>query len=245
MGRSDLSPSSASEHVEMLSAYEAMMARYVPDREGRFDVILDAIAACCPDDLVALDAACGPGSFSHRLLARFPSARCVGVDADPALLEIARAAGHGSQGRLTLVPADLTADEPIAELQPGAFDVVVTTSSTHYLNEAELQHVYRRFRNALRVGGILLNADELAVDADQPHLHTATRWAQARRDREADDAGIDDWASWWRRLERKPALGSNAKLPPSAHEAALRTAGFHDVTTIWQHLDSRVLIAAA
>lgn len=69
--------------------------------------MFDVLAALLPTSFVALDLACGPGSISQRLLARFPGARAVAVDVDPVKLAL----GHGTlgtlDGRLRWVDADL------------------------------------------------------------------------------------------------------------------------------------------
>jgi trans-aconitate methyltransferase len=70
---------------------------YLPDREERFRVMLDAVEALAGSEPRVLDLACGTGSITDRLLKRFPGATSTGVDLDPALLTIARGyfAGDG------------------------------------------------------------------------------------------------------------------------------------------------------
>ncbi len=71
-----------------LRRWDAQQTGYVPEREQRFAVMLDALAVLLPERFVALDLACGPGSLSQRLLARFPQARSVAVDMDPVMLAL-------------------------------------------------------------------------------------------------------------------------------------------------------------
>ena len=75
-----------------LERWDAQQTGYVPRREERFRVMLDAVAALLPEDFVALDLACGPGAISQRLLERFPLARAVAIDFDPVMLAIGRGA---------------------------------------------------------------------------------------------------------------------------------------------------------
>ncbi len=62
---------------------------YMPDREERFRIMLDMVEALVGPAPRVLDLACGTGTITARLLARFPGATSTGVDLDPALLAIA------------------------------------------------------------------------------------------------------------------------------------------------------------
>src|SRR5690606_39217095 len=77
-----------------LRRYDTQQAAYLPAREERFTAMLNVLGALLPEEFVALDLACGPGSISQRLLERFPRARAVAVDVDPVLL----AMGQGALG---------------------------------------------------------------------------------------------------------------------------------------------------
>jgi trans-aconitate methyltransferase len=61
--------------LDWLQRWDAQQEGYVPEREARFTAMFDALAELLPASFVALDLACGPGSISQRLLARFPGAR--------------------------------------------------------------------------------------------------------------------------------------------------------------------------
>jgi hypothetical protein len=65
--------------VDWLRRWDAQQEGYVPERESRFSVMLDVLDELLPESFVALDLACGPGSISQRLLARFPGFREVGT----------------------------------------------------------------------------------------------------------------------------------------------------------------------
>ena len=95
-----------------LHRWDAMQTAYIPDREARFQAMFDLLQAraeeaAFPESLVVVDLACGPGAISGRLLERFPRARCVGVDFDPALLALGQGALGDLEGRLRWVEADL------------------------------------------------------------------------------------------------------------------------------------------
>ena len=75
-----------------LERWDAQQRTYVPEREERFAVIADVVAAVAGDRPRVLDLGCGPGSLSLRLLDRLPGASVVAVDADPVLLTLGRRA---------------------------------------------------------------------------------------------------------------------------------------------------------
>ena len=74
---------------EWLDRWDRQQGHYMPDREERFDVVIDVVEEVIgrPDPLV-VDLGIGPGSLAHRLIDRIPQARVVGVDADPLLLAL-------------------------------------------------------------------------------------------------------------------------------------------------------------
>ena len=83
-----------------LRRWDMQQTGYLPDREARFNAMLDVLAVLFPEEFVAVDLACGPGTISQRLLARFPKARCVAVDLDPILLAMGQGVLGMMEGRL-------------------------------------------------------------------------------------------------------------------------------------------------
>jgi trans-aconitate methyltransferase len=90
--------------------------RLLPDREARFQAMLDVVEVLLPEEFVALDLACGPGAISQRLLSRFPKARSIAVGLDPVLLTMGQAVLGNMGGRLRWVEADLMTPEWVGKL---------------------------------------------------------------------------------------------------------------------------------
>jgi len=62
--------------VRWISRWDAQQEWFMPDREERFAVLIDAVeAGAGRDDPLVLDLGCGPGSLAVRLLDRMPAAR--------------------------------------------------------------------------------------------------------------------------------------------------------------------------
>jgi SAM-dependent methyltransferase len=243
-----------------LRRWDVQQEGYVPEREARFSVMFDAIAALLPTSFTALDLACGPGSISQRLLARFPDARAIAVDIDPVMLALGREAVGDVDGRLRFVDVDLDTPDWLDALDGTPVDVVLSSTALHWLWPASLTRVYRQLAGRLRPGGLLFNADHLAFGSRLP---TFARLSDRALEQQWSDAafaarGIETAEQWWAELsvepgvepllaERKRRFAGKQRQETSPdfdfHVAALRDAGFREIDTIWQALSDRVLMA--
>lgn len=240
-----------------MARWDAQQTSYLPRREERFAVMIDAVEVACGPAPRVLDLAAGPGSLAQRLLARMPQAQAVAVDVDPVLLAMGRAVLGDGGGRLRWAEADLRAPGWTAALPPGAYDAVVTTTALHWLRPADLLRVCHEVAGILRPGGVFLNGDHLGFPPAQPTLRrVASGVAQLRQDR-SEPVG-ETWTAWWEALGREPAavalLARRVALAHEAwhgdvaplevlHAAALADAGFTEVGVVWSDLDDRVLLA--
>jgi SAM-dependent methyltransferase len=251
--------SAAVDWAAWLRRWDAQQSGYLPDREARFNAMLDALEVLLPEEFVSLDLACGPGAISQRLLSRFPKARGVAVDLDPVLLTMGQAVLGNMGGRLRWVDADLTTAEWVNKLGESPFDAVLSTTALHWLAPEYLTRVYRELGQLIRPGGVFLNGDNLKFG---PHLPSFQKVAQAVKERTRIDAferrGLEDWEGWWKALQAEPSLeglfaererrfswkvsGWHAPIF-DLHAAALRDGGFREVGVIWQNGENRVLMA--
>ncbi|MGN6795727.1 MAG: class I SAM-dependent methyltransferase [Streptosporangiaceae bacterium] len=216
--------------------WDAQQQGFLPDREERFDFLIDAVQECAgrPDPLV-LDLGCGPGSLATRLLERLPAATVMAVDADPLLLAIGRAAysgqpdaagdaaGSGQAGSLRFINLDLR--------QPGwtsalgldrQADTAVSTTALHWLPPDALTTMYAEVATMLRPGGMVLNGDHLAEDEEAaPTLARLgrslnEREQQRRLDSQSGRDGRSEaarpgqrpetWEGWWDAVTADPAF---------------------------------------
>ncbi|MFC8433125.1 methyltransferase domain-containing protein [Streptomyces sp. NPDC057253] len=228
---------------------------YMPDREERFRVMLDMVEALVGPEPRVLDLACGTGSITARLLARFPDATSTGVDLDPALLAIARGTFEGD-GRVTLVEADLTDQHWPARLPHQSYDAVLTATALHWLRRDPLAALYGRIAQLVRPGGVFMNADHMSDDST-PRINAAERAHRHALMERARREGALDWADWWRLAAADPALaGPTARRfeiygehaegdTPSAewHARVLRESGFDEVRPVWSSPSDTLLLA--
>lgn len=218
---------------------------YLPDREERFRIMLDMVEAFAGSAPRVLDLACGTGSITARLLARFPDAVSTGVDLDPALLAIAHGTFDGDD-RVQLVTADLTDPGWVDALPYGSYDAVVTATALHWLREEPLKVLYGQLAGLVREGGVFLNADHMP-DASTPRINAAERVQRRARQDAAKAGGALDWAEWWQLAAADPVLagptarrfeiyGEHAEgdMPSVGwHAEALRAGGFGEARAVW------------
>lgn len=225
-------------------------------RLGFGDVLADLLL----DSFTAVDLGCGPGSISQRLLARLPRAQAIAVDMDPVMLAIGKGALGTADGRLRWVEADVAVDDWASMLGDQPVDALLSSTALHWLEPEALARLYRSLGQLLPLGGVLLNADHLPYGADTPAL---ARLGDQALDRQwSDEAfarrGIETAEQWWASLRQEAAFTelldqqqrcfADKQRPASAptfvdHVAALHDAGFCEVSTIWQRLTDRVLLA--
>lgn len=192
-----------------IARWDAMQTAYLPYREERFSIMLDVVADVLGDDFVALDLACGPGAISQRLLARFPQARSVAVDYDPALLALGRGALGEADGRLRWVEADLRDPAWIDRLGETRVDAVLSTTALHWLDAGPLTRLYAQIGGLVPPGGVVLNGDHMAFP---PHLPTFRMLADtyiSRRRAQVFAEGNDreeDWRAWWAAFAQEPGI---------------------------------------
>ena len=242
----------------LLESWDIQQEAFNPDRERRFSVMFDALAASMPRRFTALDLGSGPGSLSVRLLRRFPSARVIAIDYDPVTRRVGEGALGTVGGRLRWVDAKLGSPGWADRLPRRRFDAAVSTTALHWLPVADLRRLYRDLYRVLRPGGVFLDGDHLPWGGEDRGL---TRLAEGVRRVRFRGVRLDTewtaWRAWWEAAESIPALRPyfaererrSAQHPRTGditlqvHVAALRRAGFRDVGVIWQDLTNRVLFA--
>jgi trans-aconitate methyltransferase len=236
-------------------SWDRQQEGYMPDRETRFEALLDVVEAVGGAEPLVLDLACGTGSITRRLLERLPGARSIAVDVDPSLLSIAEATFAGDE-RVRIVRANLTDPAWTAALPETPVDAVVTATALHWLQPPALERLYQDLRGVVRPGGAVANADHmtsaaLASLSDKLAVFEERRRAVVRAD------GRPAWSEWWDIAVADPMLseavaernalfnGNHAAEfnPPDAwHENALRSAGFREVGIGWRSATDAMVV---
>jgi trans-aconitate 2-methyltransferase len=119
----------------------APMARWGTD-------VLDRLAL--RGDETVLDAGCGPGRVTERLLERLPDGRVIALDGSPSMIAAGRERLVRFGERVTFVVADLGTPLP---LEPGAVDAVLSTATFHWVRDHD--RLFHNLATVLRRGGRL------------------------------------------------------------------------------------------
>jgi trans-aconitate 2-methyltransferase len=101
------------------------------------------------DELV-LDAGCGSGRVTERLLERLPNGRVIALDGSPSMVDQARERLAPHADRVEFVVADLRRPLPIHE----PVDAILSTATFHWIHDHAL--LYRHLAAVLKPGGQLV-----------------------------------------------------------------------------------------
>jgi tRNA (cmo5U34)-methyltransferase len=210
-----------------LSEYDARIRTFIPGYEAMHDAVAGVLGASLRRrDPVIVELGIGTGALAARCLDACPTARLVGVDEDAAMLAAASARLAGRvrplQGRFESVAL------------PRCDAIVACLALHHVPPGVRRRRLLRRLRQALRPGGVLVNAD----------CFPASNRAVAAADR----------AAWVSHLERAytPAevrgffrrwATEDYYVPLGDELAALRRAGFRTDVAYRRH-DFAVIVGS-
>ena len=173
-----------------------------------------------------IDAGCGSGRVTEKLLGRLESGRVVGVDGSAEMIKVAGEKFAGDD-RVTLIISDLLDLTPELLEQngsPAAVDALFSTATFHWITDHD--KLFSRIHSVLRPGGRLVaqcggegnvaeHARAIATVATRPqyleHFEgMAMMWNFANPEETEErlrNAGFEDISCW---LENKPVQPENA-----------------------------------
>ncbi|RPH23649.1 methyltransferase domain-containing protein [Buttiauxella warmboldiae] len=239
---------------DLLNNWDQQQSAYIAYREERYNATLEVLAMTYGEEFHVLDLACGPGSFSMRLLNRFPCVRVTAIDLDPLLLALAKEALSEYRDRIQFFSGDMATADCFRVItdKPQA---VVSSTAIHWLLPEQQVALYRNIFNLLDEGGVFMNADHQRFDSRNPRQKMIAQLHDESTQKEAWRAGVQDWDTWFESvtchpelaelIEARAAIFNDRPTPlPTTVEfqlAALRQAGFTETGTLWQFLDDYVV----
>lgn len=239
---------------ELLNNWDIQQSAYIAHRETRFEAVLDVLSMTTCDNFHVVDIGCGPGTFSMRLLNRFPKARVTAIDLDPLLLTIAREALSEHKDRIDFIHADIASPDCFALIND-APQAVVSSTAIHWLMPEQQTVLYRHLFDLLAAGGIFMNADHQRFDARHPRQKALAEMHDIHTQQLAWKQGAQDWDTWFTdvlkyaplqemQAEREKIFAGRPlplPTPVTCQLAMLQLAGFTETGTIWQFLDDYVI----
>lgn len=253
-----------------IDQWDAMFARFDPNRSLKFQLILDLLTARRLRRFTLLDLGSGPGVFARQVLVRFPAARVIGLDQGPLVLRMGEEALSAFGPRMRWVQADLRTPGWKNRLPTRHIDVVVSSLCLHGLPPEDLARTYRVLGTLVRPNGLFIDADLIAGGSGQESfallIERIGRLEAQRGARGTSRQLSVDARGFWRRVRQSGAMPElfaehdarrkseeaarrQAKPRPEhfvgleTHLAYLRGAGFREATVMWQHLNMRMLVA--
>ena len=243
-------PSLALESARWRTAWDEVMTGFVPGLpalEAAVGAATEAVLGRAPRRV--LDLGGGPGVMAARMAARWPSAHVTMIDIDPVLLALARDAVPAT---VTVLDADLGGAGWTGPAGDG-FDLATAVMTVHYLRPERIRAVYRRCREVLAPGGLLVVADMMPDDG-LPSVMRALDPAPG------EAAAELAWAQWWGEVAEaeqfaqlvaartevfRHRVPANFAGDVSWHRAAARAAGFREAGLLWRDGRHAALVAVA
>ncbi len=201
--------------------YDALRRQLIPHFDAFYGTALDLLEeAVGAGEFRCVDLGVGTGLLSEMILARFPGAQIEGVDLAPKMLDAARErlATYGARLHFTL--ADY-ATAPLAE----PLDAVVSALSIHHLDHEAKRRLFRRIYDALRPGGVFINADQSLGATCEIEDAYQRRW---EADVRLSGISEDDFAA----ARKRAALDRSATFADQI--AWLEDAGFRYADIGWK-----------
>jgi tRNA (cmo5U34)-methyltransferase len=209
--------------------YDASRRTLVPCFDGFYGSALAALPSDRMRALHVLDLGAGTGLLSMLVASEYPRARFTLMDVAPGMLEIARERFADQAGRFEFCVGNLACVE-----LPSDADCAISALAIHHLSAHEKAALFRRIFEALRPGGVFVNAEQVQGETPEEDAENRRSWrAEAR----ALGASEEELALADERMsEDQPST-----VPEQL--AWLSEAGFRDVACRFRHGMFAVLAA--
>lgn len=212
---------------ELKETFDTIASRYddqrrwiIPDLEGFYRAAVWAAALRGRSPSI-LDIGAGTGLLSGLLLEAYPGASITLMDISEKMIEVAKARFRARKG-IRFVAADYRHED-----LGGPFDAICSALSIHHLEREEKRDLYQKIFDALKPGGIFVNADQVKGETPRLHRRNLSYW---------DDfvlKGPLDRAEIQAMFERRKTLDRMEKL--SLQLEWLKTIGFTDVDVVYKN----------
>ena len=211
--------------------YDDVIRRRVP----LYNEIQTLMASLLPfskkEYLRVLDLGCGTGGTSVALLKEFPLARVTGIDSSSDMLAVAAAKVKQTTWRIDFICQDIRV---VSGQWPGVrgekeFDAIISAFSLHYLNEDEKKVLFSKCRDALKPGGMLIDAEAIIPPSATVYQLYMEKWKEFQR---SNGFSEDEIGAHMLKFVRdvKP-------LTVERQVCLMREAGFIDVECYFKYLN--------
>lgn len=202
------------------TTYDALRRQLIPCFDDYYGTVGRLMPFGPDDSAEVLDLGSGTGLLTAILREQFPAARFTLIDISDEMLAKARERFAGKDVRI--IVGDYSR-EPIA----GQFDAIVSALSIHHLTDEDKAALFHRIFEALKPGGVFVNADEVLGPTPAMDKFYWDEWVREVTERGVDAAEIKG---------SRDRMQHDIPATLDAHLAWLREAGFADVDCYYKYL---------
>lgn len=208
-------------------SYDGLRRQLIPCFDDFYGAALDLVTEFAPPGARILDLGAGTGLLSALVAERLPDAELVLTDLAEGMLAQAR-----ERFAERVPPVELRVMNHLDLAEEGVYDVVMSALSIHHLEDEGKQAVYAAMARAVRPGGLVLNADQVAGDTPAMEARYWNHWRDSIQRAGVSD---DDIAA---AIERQ-TLDRRAPLAPQLDW--LRRAGLAEVECRYKNVSFAVM----
>jgi tRNA (cmo5U34)-methyltransferase len=215
--------------------YDDRIRRLIPLYDELIPEVARALAHSTRRIRRIVDLGVGTGALAQACLAKVPEARVWGIDADAAMMQVARKRLGRRRGRAHLMTRVTLVEGSFLDVPLPACDAIVASYALHHIKTLrQKQAFYRRCFEALRPGGVLVNGDCAPASTPQGFAQDLNVWfthlARTFGGRARAKRVYESWAD------------EDVYVPLADELTLLRRAGFHtDVP--WRRSPFAVIVA--
>ncbi|WP_020173784.1 class I SAM-dependent methyltransferase [Methyloferula stellata] len=200
--------------------YDALRRKLIPCYDLFYGTVITLIEehGLAPDARI-LDLGAGTGLLSEHVLRRWPQAHIHLLDGSNEMLKQARDRFAGNP-RLSFQCAEFST----ADLA-GPWDVIVSAVAIHHLYDDEKKLLYRRIFDALKQGGLFINAEQVQGPTPAIHALYEKMWRDQAQSLGATPADLEAAAL---------RMATDRCAPIEDQIAWLREAGFAEADCLFK-----------
>jgi len=206
--------------------YDQLRRTLIPCFDDFYGTAVEMIPGDRTAPLKVLDLGAGTGLYSGMVQAVFPNAEFTLLDIAAEMLQQAKARFH----QLGKSPRILIGDYIKTDLG-GPYDLIISALSIHHLPDPDKACLYQRIYNALKPGGMFINAEQVLGRTPKLEQFYQQQWLDNVRNRGISDEHL-------RAAQHRMTYDRLATL--DAQLQWLEAAGFENVDCWYKHFSFTV-----
>ncbi len=204
-------------------SYDSARRKLVPCFDDFYRAAIELIPFERDAEFEVLDLGAGTGLLSALIAYSFPGARSTLVDVSDEMLARARERLGPGGARFRFVELDYAENRRL----DGAYDAVVSALSIHHLADGDKRALFRRVHEALKPGGVFVNADQVRGETEAMEKRSHAKWLERVRELGVSDRDLG---------QARERMKFDRTATVSAQLEWLREAGFREVACSYRNL---------